>query len=44
MTSIFFLNNQINEDAIKVLDTDLIPQILYKKVINRNDNGVLKFS
>ena len=42
MTSIFFLNNQINEDAIKVLDTELIPKILYKKVINRNDNGVLK--
>ena len=42
MTSIFFLDNQINENVIKDLDTDLIPKILYNSVINRNDSGVLK--
>ena len=42
MTSILFLDNQIDNNLIKDLDTDLLPKILYRKVINRNDNGVLK--
>ena len=42
MTSILFLDNQIDNNLIKDLDTNLLPKILYRKVINRNDNGVLK--
>jgi len=34
MTSIYALNNNINEELIMVLDTKLIPKILYKHVIN----------
>ena len=42
MTSIYSLNNFINENQIISLDSDLIPSILYNAVINRSDKNVLK--
>jgi len=42
MTSIYALNNNVNEELIMELDTKLIPKILYKHVINRNNGAVLK--
>jgi hypothetical protein len=42
MTSIYNLTNFINNNEIILLDSDIIPSILYNAVIKRNDTNVLK--